>query len=209
MDGQGLMLLQPSSEDTSTMFYWGIEGLSDTTSDTAPFDYPFHKFFSERVVFPTATQESIVCQRLRSNKSSYPSNFQSNVYIESSKQNYLVSSFKGVYSVVIHHHGHISFKESSDPIAIWVEGPPDEAWTVQSWVLDAGECEITPDIEIESLKSELNYLLNGFNKGIPLSRPVELLEMAEKVANQIEKRKEEDIDIWAEELSKDLSKLSD
>jgi len=209
MNDQGLMHLRPSSEDTSNQFYWGIEGLSDTTSDTAPFDHPFHKFFSERVVFTTATQESMVCQMLRSNESAYPSQFQSHIYIESLKQNYLVSSFKGTYCIVIHHHGHISFKESSDPNVIWVEGPPDEAWTVQSWVLDAGDCEITFDDEIEGLKSELNYLLNGLNKGIPLSRPVELLEMAEKVANQIEKRKEEDIDNWAEKFSKDLSKLSD
>lgn len=210
MNGQGLMHLRPSSEDNSNHLYLGIEGLSETTSDTTLFDYPFHKFFSERVVlFPTAPQESMVCQGLRSNESAYPSKFQFRIYIESSKQNYLVSSFKGACSIVIHHHGHISFEESSDPIAIWAEGPPDEAWTVQSWVLDAGECEITYDNEIENLRGELNHLLSGFNNGIPLSKPVELLQMAEKVANQIEQRKEEDIDNWAEELSKDLSKLSD
>lgn len=209
MNGQGLMHLRPSSEDNPNHLYWGIEGLSETTSDTTPFDHPFHKFFSERVVFPMAAQESMVCQKLRSNESACPSKFQSHIYIETSKQNYLVRSFKGAYSIVIHHHGHISFEESSDPIAIWAEGPPDEAWTVQSWVLDAGECEITYDNEIENLRGELNHLLSGFNNGIPLSRPVELLQMAEKVANQIEQRKEEDIDNWAEELSKELSKLSD
>ena len=56
---------------------------------------------------------------------------------------------------------------------------------------------------------ELNDLLSGFSKGTPLSRPVELLQMAETVANQIEQRKEEDIEKWAEQLSEDLSRLSD
>ena len=59
--------------------------------------------------------------------------------------------------------------------------------------------------KIESLKGELYDLLKEFNKGVSLSRPVELLEMAEKVANQIEKRKEEDIDNWAEGLSKEMT----
>jgi hypothetical protein len=209
MDGQGLMHLQSSSEVTSNQVCRSIEGLSDTTSDTDSFDHPFHKFFSERVLFFIGTQESIVRQRLRTQESAYPSNFRSNIYIKASKQNYLVSSFKGTYHIVIHHHGHISFNELPDPFTFWVEGPPDDAWTVQSWVLDAGECEINYGDEIESLKGELHDLLSGFNKGISLSRPVELLQMAEKVAEQIKKKKEEDIDNWAEDLSRDLSKLSD
>lgn len=209
MNDQGLMHLRPSSEDISNLLFLDIEGLSETISDNTQFGYPFHKFFPERVVFPPVIQKSMVCQRLRSNESAYPSMFQSNIYIEASKQNYLASSFKGNYSIVIHYQGHISFEESTDPIAIWTEGPPDETWTVQSWVVDAVELEITHDNEINNLRGELNDLLSGFNNGIPLLRPAELLQMAERVANQIEQRKEDDIDNWAEELSKDLSKLSD
>lgn len=36
-----------------------------------------------------------------------------------------------------------------------------------------------------------------------------LLQLAEIVANQIEQRKEEDIEEWAEKLAEDLSTLSD
>lgn len=41
-------------------------------------------------------------------------------------------------------------------------------------------------IGFERRKGELRNLLSDFNKGIPLSRPVELVQLAEKVAKQNE-----------------------
>ena len=76
-------------------------------------------------------------------------------------------------------------------------------------MLDADQCTIDHEHEIGELKSELRNLLYDFKSGIPLSRPVELLQMAEKVANQIESKTEKDIDKWAEDLSNEISKLSD
>lgn len=209
MNGQWQINVRPSSEDTANLGNWGIIGDFDPTSGTAEFDHPIHKFFPERVVFGTPTQGNMVCLRLTPERSANPSKFQTNTYYATSKQNYLLISFKGASRAWSYDQGHIKFVELSDPTANWFEGPPDNAWTVQTWVLDADECRLSYEDEIESFKGELNDLLSEFKSGTPLQRPPELLKMAEEVANQIGKKKEDDIDNWAEELSKNLSKLSD
>lgn len=58
-------------------------------------------------------------------------------------------------------------------------------------------------------KKELSKLLKDFMKGKILKRSKRIGELAEKVAEQMCLRKDEDLDNWAENLSIDVSKLAD
>ena len=101
MNGQGMLNIKPTSEDTSDHFYLDSKEFSDTTSGWIPFDYPFHRLFSERVVFHTEDLNRMVCQRLVPNESAYLSKYQEHIYVSIPNQNYLVNSFKGAYSIYI------------------------------------------------------------------------------------------------------------
>lgn len=62
---------------------------------------------------------------------------------------------------------------------------------------------------MHNFNKKLDLLLNDFKNGKSLARPIELSKLAEKVVNQKQQRDKEDIELWAEDLSKDFAKYSD
>jgi hypothetical protein len=58
--------------------------------------------------------------------------------------------------------------------------------------------------EISDLEYKLNSLISDLKDGKRLQRPLEILQLAEKVVAQKSQRDEEDIELWAENLSKSI-----
>jgi hypothetical protein len=210
MSHPGFLQTIPSSEDTSAFPLWFNFGtFTETSTETEPVDQLYRKV-SERISLSGLNLKGLTCKRLPSEESAYPYKFQSTISITASNVNLLYQSFKNYGIVIIHHEGKIETQELHSWGDFYTEGPPDDAWTVASWVLDApSECALIDIDDITEIKSDLKGLLSNFKQALPLERPSDLISLAEKAASQIEQRKDEDVETWAENLSKDLSKLSD
>lgn len=207
MNQREFLQLTANQENTSTFPYWVPDTLSQTAAEDQPFKQLYHKI-AERVALSATFEKGAICRRLPSDESAYPFNFQFILIVGLSGVNILYQSFKNICKILIFHKGKLASQESSAWQDFYTEGPADGAWTVSNWVFDAHkECAFPEDIV--DVRSELSGLLNSFKKGLPLEKPKVLLSMAEQVAKQYYERKDEDIEVWAEKLSKDLSKLSD
>jgi len=207
MNQGGFLQLTATPETTSTFPYWIIDSLSQTAAEAQPFEELYHNI-AERVALSASVAKGAICRRLPSDESAYPFKFQFNIMFQSLGVNILYQSFKNICKILIHHKGKIESQECSTWQDFFTEGPPDSAWTVASWVFDAPkECTFFEDIS--DIRTELSGLLNNFKKGLVLEKPQSLLSVAEQVTIQYHERKDEDIEVWAEKLSKDLSKLSD
>lgn len=207
MNQGGFQQVTAASETASAFLDWHTDTFSETASEAEPFEKLYHEIF-ERVALSASIEKGVTCRRLPSEESAYPYNFLSNIIIESPIVNLFYQSFKNTHKILIHHKREVKSQELSPWQDFYTEGPPDNVWTVSDWVLDAPK-ECTPPEDISNFKTEMNGLLNSFNQGLPLKRPIGLVSMAEQVAKQLYERREEDIEAWAENLSNNLSKLSD
>jgi hypothetical protein len=63
--------------------------------------------------------------------------------------------------------------------------------------------------EMQQMRTSLSELLSNFRQGLPPERSLGATCLAGKIVSQHKLRQNEDIETWADGLSKDLSKLSD
>lgn len=203
-------LTSPDAEFTSEKANLAMIGYSDVTSCSLPYEHILHKFFSERISQLPGLEYETTCKRFPGEESAHPYRFLSNLIIEAIDANVYIHRFKESFSAVVYLSGKYDIVLTSPGIEYYIEGPPDEIWTVSSWSLDAAtECESPYDSELSKFEQDMHQLLNGFKSSLSLSKSEKLYQMAERVASQIEEKKEEDIDSWADNLSDDLSKLID
>ncbi len=209
MNQGGFLQAANTPRTASVLSNWLSDTFYETATETQPFEKLFHKI-TERVALSATIGKGVTCKRLPSAESAYPFKFQSYVSIDSGGVDLLYKSFKNSYTILIYYKGKLESKELPIRQNFHTEGPPDDAWTVSDWVFDAPkECNFPENKYISDMRTEICGLLNNFKKGLRLNRPSTLLSMAKQVANQYDERKNEDIEAWAEKLSKDLSKLSD
>ena len=206
----GFFQIESEQETATPLLPWlAMDTFTETSSEARPSEQFYHKI-AERVALPTAIQKGVFCRRLPSEESAYPFKFKSNIIINFSGINLLYQSFKNKLNIIINHKGRIEQQEFLVQQDYSVEGPSDEAWTEASWVSDApNECTLPEIDDISDIRTELRGLLDSFKHGLPIERPNELLSAAEQIATRYTAKKEEDIEKWADKLSKDLSKLSD
>ena len=210
MNGEGLLKSVPSSEGTSGQYLWGRDKYLNNVSEAEPIEHSPFRHFIERVSYLGTNQGTFLCNKIHPAESSSPSFYKTEYLIDAHNFMMLVRLFKGFFSISSYQNGIINFNEYQDAnLTSYVEGPPDAAWTAQTWTANSSECEYPYDLEISGLNNQLNLLLNDFKDGRSLVRSNELSQLADEVVKQRYQRANEDIELWAENLSKDLSKYSD
>lgn len=208
MSPEVLIAKEDTSQAYSNEVHWLKLSTAETTSDATTYEYTL-PLFSERVLQSVYDDQRIRCESLPSADSAYPSKFQSTYNINAQNFNLICSSFKNLYQVLMYSQGDIQKKEHLMLPKFYTEGPSDDEWTV-SWVTDIStECAHPEFGEAKLLEDELSKLANELNQDISIAKDNSLYALADKVVEQMEERRKEDIEIWSEKLAKDLSKLKD
>lgn len=180
-----------------------------TAAVTDPFGKWYEDFLSERVII--RAPESRSEDQFPAQFSAHPSHFTRNLYISKFDTNVTIHEFKERRSIFVYRTGEIKVKSTQEARkSYFIEGPPDEAWTVWAWLSKSYPgVEREAVRELSMLEKDIDNLLSNLRKCKPLPRSAQLLNYGEKVVSQTSQRKQEDIREWAERLANHLSKEED
>lgn len=193
---------------SDALYFEGLD-TDETTAAWSPSQKELHKWILERCSLPDTPVLQAQCEDPGKRESGNALNYLYKSSFDLLNSTVWVSKFKATTSVIVYEKSKGQSNVTMLETKPRVEGPPDDAWTISSWFLNAATLGDYFALESVTFERDIHQLIADLEALKPIQRPDEVMQMAQWVAEQIEERTQENIESWAEHLADEVSKATD
>ena len=193
---------------SDALFFEGLD-TTETTAAWSPSQKELHKWVLEKCSLPDTPVLQAQCEDPGKRESGNALNYLYKTFFDQLNSTVWVSRFKATTSVIVYEKSKGQATVTMRETEPRVEGPPNDASTISSWLLNAATLSDYFALESVTFERDIHQLIAGLEAFKPIQRPDEIMQMAQWVAEQMEERTQEDIESWAEHLADEVSKATD